>query len=366
MRIFTPILLCGFIALTNPLTAVEAFLESGGRVIMEVESVPVAGSWTKETYAAGYTGTAFYEWKKGDPAMGTVAAGTGILSYPVIIATTGRYRLQIRSNPAANTEHNDVWVRVRGASKVEAVKGTDVRNLGENWTKSYNNAANQWTWNTNTVDHDAHAFYVEATAGSTITVELSGRSTQFKIDRIVLYTSTHTTAAATSTALVESPRGSGGGVGGGTTTPLQPAAPTKSGDGTATPTVEGTTSPGATVHIFDNGTEVGTVIAGSDGKWTYTLTGLSAGSHAITVTAQNVGGTSPPSVATNVSVAAGGSSTPPASDGGGGGSGCGLGGLSASLIMALFAFLKFAHSLRTSTRLETHSENKKRRSDNIS
>lgn len=200
-------------ALVAWLPAAQPFLESGGRVVMEVESAPLAGSWTAETYRAGYTGSGFREWKKGNPATGVDAAGTGIMSYPITISTAGRYRLQIRGQPAHNTEHNDVWVRVLGATKVEAVRtnGTDLRNLGAAWTKSYNNSAGVWSWNSWTVDHDQHAIYAEFSAGAAATVELSGRSTQFCVDRIVLYTSAHTEAQATNTSLAESPRATGGG-----------------------------------------------------------------------------------------------------------------------------------------------------------
>lgn len=127
--------------------------------------------------------------------------------------------------------------------------------------------------------------------------------------------------------------------GGGVTAPPKPAAPTTSGDGTATPTISGDTTAGATVHIFIDGTEVDTVIAGSDGKWTYPITGLPAGTHTITVTSQNAGGTSDLSSPTTITVVATGVSTPPASDKGG--SRCGLGGLSASLFMLFFAFVIF-------------------------
>ena len=93
------------------------------------------------------------------------------------------------------------------------------------------------------------------------------------------------------------------------------------------------------MHIFIDGTEVDTVIAGSDGKWTYPITGLPAGTHTITVTSQNAGGTSDLSSPTTITVVATGVSTPPASDKGG--SRCGLGGLSASLFMLFFAFVIF-------------------------
>ncbi len=118
--------------------------------------------------------------------------------------------------------------------------------------------------------------------------------------------------------------------------------PAQTGNRTATPTLSGTTTTRAIVHIFVDGTEFGTVTAGSDGKWTYTLTGLSTGSHTITVITENAGGTSPLSDPISVMIAATGGSTPPVSDGGG----CRVGGLSSILFMALFALMKFTHRTR--------------------
>ena len=137
-------------------------------------------------------------------------------------------------------------------------------------------------------------------------------------------------------------------LGGGLAAPLQPSAPAKTGDGTATPTVSGVTTAGATVHVLVDGTEVGTTTAGSDGRWSYTITSSSNGSHAITVMSENAGGTSPPSTATTITVADTGGGAAPSTGGGGGGS-CGLGGISTSLLMALLAFVKIAQRLSSKT-----------------
>jgi Bacterial Ig domain/Domain of unknown function (DUF5060)/Bacterial Ig-like domain/Putative collagen-binding domain of a collagenase len=127
--------------------------------------------------------------------------------------------------------------------------------------------------------------------------------------------------------------------------PSQPAPPTLSGDGTATPTLQGTTEPGATVHIMNGSTQIGTVVADGSGNWTYQITTLGAGTHSITTYSENSGGNSPSSTAITVTVGSGGSS------GGDGSSGksssCGLGGLSALAGMLLMGLLVM--SLRTTT-----------------
>ncbi len=121
------------------------------------------------------------------------------------------------------------------------------------------------------------------------------------------------------------------------TPPTPPASPTITGNGTATPTLSGTTQPGAVIHILVDGIEVGTTAAAGDGSWSYPITGVSAGTHTITVTASNAGGSSPASPAVTVTVAASGGSGSGSSSSGGGG-GCGLGGgVAAAMLLGMLA-----------------------------
>ncbi|TNV15159.1 BapA prefix-like domain-containing protein [Buttiauxella sp. B2] len=63
-----------------------------------------------------------------------------------------------------------------------------------------------------------------------------------------------------------------------------------------TPTLQGIGQAGTTVHIYDNGTEIGSLVVGADGSWSYTPTAaLPDGSHTFTVTAINEKGESVPS-----------------------------------------------------------------------
>jgi Bacterial Ig-like domain len=120
--------------------------------------------------------------------------------------------------------------------------------------------------------------------------------------------------------------------------PTTPASPTLTGDGTATPTLSGTTQPGAVVHILVDGVEVGTTTAAGDGSWSYPFTGVAVGTHSITVIASNAGGSSPPSSpAVSVTVATAGGSGSGSSSSGGGGGGCGLGGAAATIVLAMLA-----------------------------
>jgi hypothetical protein len=110
--------------------------------------------------------------------------------------------------------------------------------------------------------------------------------------------------------------------------------------------LSGTATPGAEIHIFVDGKEISTSVSvGSDGKWTYTLSGLSAGAHIITVQVENSAGVSEPSNPLTVTIPATPDSSAPVSSSGGGGGGCGLGGLSASVWLALLVGLKYLRLL---------------------
>jgi hypothetical protein len=178
-----------------------AFNEQNGLVVMEVESMPTVSDWSLRTAVGGSTGRGYYEWRHGNSATSTIPAGTGVLTYTVKINNPGRYRLQIRSAAPHRTEHNDVWVRFP-EGKASGIKGTSVLNLAANWFKVYQNSgSNSWTWDTKTKDHDPHDIFVDFSTAGTYRVQLSGRSTQFKVDRLVLYRAgvASTTALSTST-----------------------------------------------------------------------------------------------------------------------------------------------------------------------
>ena len=58
-----------------------------------------------------------------------------------------------------------------------------------------------------------------------------------------------------------------------------------------TPTLKGTAEAGSTVHVYDNGTLSGSVVAGADGSWSYTpAAALGDGSHSFTVTSEDKAG----------------------------------------------------------------------------
>jgi hypothetical protein len=156
---------------------------------MEVESAPPAGDWNLEIEKADYTGAGYYAWR-GPNQYST--PGNGILKYEFNADQAGVYEMDIRNRrdkdgrEVASDLENDVWVRMDGGP----------------WVKVFSSAPfGQWNWATRFDYHDnkPEASY-DLTKGDHV-LEISGRSENFKIDRIHLHTSGSPSATAP-----ESPR----------------------------------------------------------------------------------------------------------------------------------------------------------------
>ena len=156
----------------NPPTS-GAFIEAGGLIVFEIESAPLATGWVQETALSGFTGSAYYTWQGGNQPT-PADAGKGILRYDIRVNDPGDYRFRIRNrrDRLPSNNFNDCWVRLDGGD----------------WVKMFSSVPSEWTWNTNqefSVDNRRPAFY-SLSAGDH-TLEFSGRSESFSIDRVHLY-----------------------------------------------------------------------------------------------------------------------------------------------------------------------------------
>lgn len=166
--------LLGTLGLAAPAASAQGFCEQDGLIVWEIESTPTQPDWVFETSSTGFTGSGYYRWDGPDHFH---TPGNGTISYTFTVTNPGTYNLRIRNkhtHPDATLE-NDCWTRVDGGS----------------WNKTYSQANNVWTWSTR-FDHegipDEDAYY-ELSAG-THTFEISGRSENFRIDRLHLYLDT--------------------------------------------------------------------------------------------------------------------------------------------------------------------------------
>ncbi len=166
------------LALAPALQTNPVFQESGGIVVVEIESAPVVPSWNSETAMLGFTGTSYYTWR-GPDLFGS--PGSGVLSYYVNITTPGVYNLRIRNRHdfSDSTLENDCFTRMDSGT----------------WVKTYSSQRGQWTWNTNHEFSSSNKVPAEydLTAGVHL-FQICGRSANFSIDRFHLYLDSVTNA----------------------------------------------------------------------------------------------------------------------------------------------------------------------------
>jgi len=144
---------------------------------MEVESTPVVSPWVEETALAGFTGSSYYRMTINDFDPSTPS---GELVYRFNISNPGTYRLRIRGwKPDVGDigAHNDSWVKMVGQPGPE---GT--------YNKVFmGGAAARWNWDTTyDVDHSLYKPRYDLSSG-VHELRIAGRSSEYVIDRIILY-----------------------------------------------------------------------------------------------------------------------------------------------------------------------------------
>jgi hypothetical protein len=154
------------------------FLEQGGLVVAEYESASIVGGWVAETQHGGYTGASYYRWNGGNQFN---SPGKGVLRFDVDIQQASTYYLALhnRHQHPDSSEENDVWVRLDGGK----------------WTKCYSNkgasTVKQWNWHTVFEVGGSHLEPKWTLGKGVHSIEFSGRSQNFMIDRFHLHVKNH-------------------------------------------------------------------------------------------------------------------------------------------------------------------------------
>ena len=174
-----------------------AFLEEDGLIVFEIESAPRVDDWAEETAVSGFGGTGYYRWDIDGARTGN--GGSGVLSYDFTVTRTGRYQLHLRSAAPRPTDDNDAFVRFVGVDPVTVRNNPDATCPdgaarerppdadGSGWFKLYQNeSGDEWTFRSHHHDNCAHRIFVDVGSAGTYTVEFSGRSANFKLDRVHL------------------------------------------------------------------------------------------------------------------------------------------------------------------------------------
>ncbi|MDW7694269.1 hypothetical protein R9C00_05930 [Flammeovirgaceae bacterium SG7u.111] len=188
------------------------FEEQDGLVVIEIENTEIGEGWVKKTDVAGFTGTSYLQWEGGNQNN---SPGKGLMKFNVNITTPGTYRFQWRSRineGDSPSESNDAWLRLADATDFYGLKNESIvypKDTGktpnpkgsskEGWFKVYQNKLGEWDWKAKTSDHDAHDIFATFEKAGRYTIEISGRSNGFAIDRIVLYLDTVESSVATDT-----------------------------------------------------------------------------------------------------------------------------------------------------------------------
>ncbi len=205
---FLPSLVLLFLSLVLPKSIIAQTDDCGaatyqdidGLIVIEAENLNISGTnWSINSNFSDFTGGGYLSWD-GDNHFNS--PGNGLISTVIKIETPGTYRFRWRSRIGTgtnSTEHNDSWLRFADASNFYAEKdGNWIYPNGSGqtpnpngassngWFKVYLSGSTDWTWSTQTSDNDAHQIYVVFDTAGVYTMEISGRSKDHLIDRIVL------------------------------------------------------------------------------------------------------------------------------------------------------------------------------------
>ena len=183
---------------TDPGTSI--FQEQDSILVLEPENEVIGDGWELLTKLKDYSGKGYLQWN-GDDHYST--PGKGLSRYQIKINHPGTYKINIRcyiAEGTSSTDHNDVWLRLNDADDYYGVKGDHKvypKGTGkepnpngasaDGWFKIYSNIKGQWAWTSKTSDHDPHQVYAQFNNPGTYTIEISGRSSGFAVDRLVLY-----------------------------------------------------------------------------------------------------------------------------------------------------------------------------------
>ncbi len=195
---------------------VLGFMEQDGLVVIEIESVAVVpDGWAEEIDFMNFTGTSYFRYQANNQLNNP---GVDVLTYPILIKNPGLYRFRWRNLIAegtSTTDANDSWLKIeasafyglQGNNSIVCPKGYDavqnncpieldddmnVTPAGSGsggWFKVYRSGEGDWIWSTQTSDSDAHQIYARFDVPGIYQINVSGRSKDHAIDRMVLYRS---------------------------------------------------------------------------------------------------------------------------------------------------------------------------------
>jgi len=173
---------------------------------IEAEEFVLTDDWHTKTLISGYLGSSYIVWEGAtyynDPGFAT-------LSMDIMINHPGKYRFQWRSLASDDmsqptvTDNNDSWLRFvdadefygelngqvlcpQGGQSVPCANGYVHGASSDGWLKVFKNNPG-WTWQTRTSDFEDFNVFVEFNEAKVYTLEISARSDEHLIDKMVLW-----------------------------------------------------------------------------------------------------------------------------------------------------------------------------------
>ncbi|WP_283708614.1 hypothetical protein [Marinicella marina] len=197
----------------NVVHAQTAFLEQNGLIIIELESLTdIPNGWSEESVFDEISGTSYHRYAGNNQFNNP---GVDLFEVLIFIQNPGTYQFRWRNLIAkgdSNTDANDSWLRIiadayygqQGNDSIVCPKGYDPNNndcpinldadgevtpegSGSNgWFKVYRSGSGLWKWSTRTSDNDAHEIFARFDTSGLYLIQISGRSQNHAIDRMVL------------------------------------------------------------------------------------------------------------------------------------------------------------------------------------
>lgn len=148
----------------------EYFDEEEGLLVIEGEDLPQLDNWAVKSIKPGYTGDGYLEWQGSDVLSNP---GSDLIELTLKVTSPGSYSFHIRGNDGS------AWIRFPNASKVHA-------DSLDGWVEVGATGEQSWAWSSDLgtglkVDFEEPEYY---------TLQISGGSETFAIDRLVLRHST--------------------------------------------------------------------------------------------------------------------------------------------------------------------------------
>lgn len=127
--------------------------------------------------------------KANDNSQGIIPGGQSKVNFKFKVNKYSQYALVLQTVSKGWTEHNDVFVRFpSGGFNLMKFSRVASKKDGNQWVKVYQND-NGWSTDTNTIDYNAHSLSTQNSLNKNTVYDivLSGRSTMFTIQKIILF-----------------------------------------------------------------------------------------------------------------------------------------------------------------------------------